>query len=712
MIKMNETKLIGCKRRAFSSIIGIFFFIVIFAGAFTAFALMLNTTSDFLGTQAEISKKEIDKLQEEFDVSAISFPYRDDQGQVLFNHNKYNLTVEVENKGPNHIEIVDLFIINKTNPDGTLCQDASSSPCEANFIEINYADSFIPVRSINNILENTLVTMERGDYDLKFVTALGTKKTISIKVGGPILHLKMLAIPPQVHNLSNMTLLLTVTNNSSKTLYDVKPNDLFPTLEPPTAISAEEGETKTILNDLKVIPILKPFQSTSFTFEYELKGAQGGEVTFTTNATAKKSKDSTDWTIFSNNATVTIRMTGDSGEALAGAEIRQKPKIFLVFPLPAGAAEDDESRGFWGAIIVNPTNQTVDIDRVTLQMTTPAQGGSQSKIISKFEEQFDHIEPCCWARDNEENGGNSKPTENYDQSPDGKPDAQGRWTIPDQNLLVWTNDNTTNTVSIFPYTAQEFVIRTQVEVASDLASFLVVANAHTSMGQFSTVGHTSAVRQDQKFATVVNVYPTSLDVSGNSSYTDDDDYNINAVNTIDTLSIDNVFNVTIREGSKYSSDDDTYIPGWGTVNADRGAKLIMKLPPGFPKLNVKCCNPDNSPFDQTGFLIDSTSPRFVEFLDGSIQMEVKIGSHLGDGAGSGFDVERFTFQYSLDAPKIKKDQIYIYYIFANGRDVHDNPIGPVSESVVLRIVGLESECFGKQGQTVLQEPFGTARVCE
>ena len=190
-------------------------------------------------------------------------------------------------------------------------------------------------------------------------------------------------------------------------------------------------------------------------------------------------------------------------------------------------------------------------------------------------------------------------------------------------------------------------------------------------------------------------------------FTDDDDYILDTVNTIDSLSAGNVFNVTIREGKK-STGSSSYIPGWGTVVADTGTKLIMKLPPGFPKLNTVCCNTDGTDFAQTGFLIDSTSPRVVEFRDGSTQLEVKIGNDLGDVAG----VERFTFQYSVDAPKVKKDQIYIYYIFANGRDVHDNPIGPVSESVVLRIVGLESDCFGKQGQTIVQEQFGTARVCE
>jgi len=569
-------------------------------------------------------------------------------------------------------------------------------------VEINYDDSFIPIRTTNNILENTPVTMERGEYDLKFVTVLGTKKVVPLHVGGVILHLKMFAIPPIVHNLSNMTLFLTVTNNSTQTIYDVKPNDLFPTVEPISALDAEGGESKTILNELKVLPFLDPYQSGSFTYEYELKGAQGGEITFTTNATAKRNEDSSDWTIFSNNSTVTIRMTGQSGDDLAGAQVRQAPKIFTLFPNPAGDAETGNDRAFWGAIIVNPTNQTLDIDRVTVQMTTPEQASGTSQIVVQFENDFDHIEPCCWGRDNEQNGGEGNPDSEYSTSADGKPDGQGRWTVPNQNLLVWTNDNTTNTVSIFPYTAQEFVVRVETTSSADVPAFLVIANAHTSMGQFATAAHTSAVVTPHEDATMVNVYPTSSNVGGEGVYTDDDDYIIDAVNTIDTLSIDNVFNITIREGKAGS---DSYVPAWNTVD-NTGTKLIMKLPPGFPKLDV--VGPPGDPFLQTGFLIDSESPRFVEFRDGSTQIEVKIGSDLGDVAG----VERFTFQYSLDAPKIKKDQIYIYYIFANGRDFNDTPVGPVSESVVLRIVGLESECFGKQGQTVLQEPFGTARVCE
>jgi len=678
MIEMNEGKLMCSKKRALSSIIGILFFLILVFGSFTAFVLMLETTSDFLGTQVDVSKKEIDKMQEEFDVLPLSLPYRDDQGATLFNHNRFNLTVDVENTGPNHVEIVDLFIINKTNSDGTQCHDASSDPCGAKIIEINYADSFIPVRSTSNILENTPITMHRGEYDLKLVTALGTKKTVPLNVGGSYFHLKMYAVPPVVHNLSNMTLLLTVTNNSSKTLYDVKPNDLFPTVFPNTAIAAQGGESKAILNDLKVIPILKPSQSGIFTFEYELKGAQGGEISFTTNATAKRNADSTEWSVFSNNATVTVRMTGQSGDDLAGAEIKQKPELFLVFPNLAGNGENDNDRGFWGAIVVNPTNQTVTIERISIQMTTPEQGGSAAQIIASGETAFDHVEPA----------------------------GEGTWTVPDQNLMIWTQDDITDPLIIFPETAQEFVIKIRPTVGADITSFVVAANAHTSMGQYSTVDHTSGVTQDNTKSTILNVYPTSSVVSGTGAVGDADDLIIDAVNTIDSLETDNVFNITIREGT--TKDTTQYIPGWGTVTADRGVKLIMKLPPGFPALNVVCCNQDGSDFDQDGFVIDSTSPRFVEFEDGSIQVEVKIGDDLGDFAG----VERFTFQYSLDAPKIKKDQIYIYYIFANGRDFNDIPVGPVSESVVLRIVGLESECFGKQGQIILQESNGSPRACE
>jgi len=444
-------------------------------------------------------------------------------------------------------------------------------------------------------------------------------------------------------------------------------------------ISVFFNNSGNVLQAPKVIPILKPSQSATFTLEYELKGAQGGEVSFTTNATAKRNEESTNWSVFSNNSTVTIRMTDQSGDDIAGGEIRQKPEIFLVFPNPAGTSENDNDKVFWGAIIINPTNQTVTIDRVTIQMVTPEQGGSAAQIIANGELVFDEIEPA----------------------------GEGVWTVPEQNLLVWTQDDLTDPLTIFPQTAQEFVIKVRTRAGSDMASFIVASNAHTTMGQFSTVAHTSAVKSLEEEATMINVYPTSLDVSGSGLVTDLDDSNIDAVNTIDSLEIDNVFNVTIREG-KTKTVKDSYIPAWGSVTADKGAKLIMKLPPGFPKLNVVCCNPDGSNFPQTGFLIDSTSPRFVEFRDGSTQIEVKIGSDLGDVEG----VERFTFQYSLDAPKIKKDQLYIYYIFANGRDVHDTPIGPVSESVVLRIVGLESECFGKQGQLVLQESNGVARVCE
>src|SRR3989344_9270840 len=135
-------------RKAISTIIGTFFFIVVMVGAFTAFILMMQTNSNFLNTQLDTTQNEIQKIQGQFTIAAAY----DDSGTSK------RLCVSVKNSGSTPLEIADLLIVNKTNN-------------EVRQFDIDFRDAFVPASSIRQILENQPITLTSNRiYDIKVVS--------------------------------------------------------------------------------------------------------------------------------------------------------------------------------------------------------------------------------------------------------------------------------------------------------------------------------------------------------------------------------------------------------------------------------------------------------------------------------------------------------------------------------------------------------------
>ena len=190
---MNAIKI--SKKRAVSTIIGSFFFIVIMVAAFTAFIAMMNTNNEFFRTQLSVSNQEISKAKEEFIVSACTTT-----------NNKLN--VYVENVGVVPTEIVDLFVTNKDTH-------------AINRYDITFDDSFVPIGQRNNILDSQTITMSSTPYtyDIKVVSSLGNTETISLPVANPStpdsrLAIKLITIPPLIQNNGNVTVTMTAFNRS------------------------------------------------------------------------------------------------------------------------------------------------------------------------------------------------------------------------------------------------------------------------------------------------------------------------------------------------------------------------------------------------------------------------------------------------------------------------------------------------------------------
>ena len=122
-------------RNAVSTIIGTFFFVIIMAGAFAAFIIMMQTNSNFLNTQLGASQNEIEKIQGQFTIASA---YDSGIGN--------RLCISVKNSGSTPLEIADLFIVNKTN--NVVRQ-----------FDIDFRDAFVPASSIRQILTNQPITL-------------------------------------------------------------------------------------------------------------------------------------------------------------------------------------------------------------------------------------------------------------------------------------------------------------------------------------------------------------------------------------------------------------------------------------------------------------------------------------------------------------------------------------------------------------------------
>jgi len=329
----------------------------------------------------------------------------------------------------------------------------------------------------------------------------------------------------------------------------------------------------------------------------------------------------------------------------------------MVFPSPVGKGGSDDSPGYWGAIIVNPTNQTLIVNRVVIMLAT-AIGGSN--LVIDANQYLQHIHPIT----------NSS----------GTITEVGLWCIPEDNMMSWSAQSGTcanptfadsELIRIDPVDAREFVLKVRSTSAGDNDGMMVAGNTYTSSGQFTKITHSASAIFTTAAVTVVNVYPTPKDVTA-TGITGDFDADPPDPNADDSLfegvkdaGINDVctFYITVREAQESTTE---YIEG---VANGGNAHLIINLPTGFPNLSAD----DN----QEGFGAVTTRV----YSDGAKQIAVPIKDDLGDSA----DVERITFKFVVTTPELDAPRMYIFYAFVNGTDVDDNPLGPVSEAVVLRV---------------------------
>jgi len=330
-------------RKAISTIIGTFFFVVVMVGAFTAFILMMQTNADFLNTQLDTTQHEIQKIQGQFTIAAA---YDSGIGN--------RLCVSVKNAGSTPLEIADLFIVNKTS--NTVKQH-----------DIDFRDAFVPASSIKQILTNQPITLRSGttgiDYDIKVVTTSGIVQTTELKVfpnagtgNDPRFNVTAFAYPVNAASGQNVTIGAHVFNRMNTTLINVQPNG-DPIVDPKESVAlgfnfVNKGN----------ITRLDPNESTLFLWEPEFVGGVGSKLEFTVRAKALVEGCTTSSYIFNEDSAQVKIVPGVKKQILAS------PETFVSFPSPFGQGSGP---GIFAVVVQNPTDKPFTVSQVALQIVNP-----------------------------------------------------------------------------------------------------------------------------------------------------------------------------------------------------------------------------------------------------------------------------------------------------------------------------------------------------
>jgi len=532
-------------RKGISSIIGGIFFLVLMTAGFTVYYVALDSQSQMLDTQKIIADSEIAKIQEDFVVAASSNPADN------------RLSLQVANIGNNPIEIADIWIINKTD---------AGEPAERH--DLNYADVSIPVGHTGNILENTALYLNPEVYDIKVISSIGTIKTIEFDVNGGsnILKAQMVAIPQDVRFGENVTVTLIVTNVGTEPIQQVTANK-------DSDLGVSPNQCRDPPNGIFLGPTdLLPSQSTMFFWDCVLDPPIGNTITFTGNATGQLQGADID----SNDATDSVIVrdftSGSGDELILKDELFGKPEIFMIIPNTFGDQDADAERGFWGINIVNPTNKTMTVSKISISALRA--NANDNHVIFDGGCPMDMISPTSG------------------------------WSCPNENVITWKNIATP--ISVERQSAYSFLVKVKpgalVGSGVGLETIVTTTSALTSLGAFGKGPYeTSMKRTDDAIA---NVYLSS---SGDSISGGDIRGVIMGISSGATVK----FNATMAE----LSNSGEAIVGGGS----NPARLIINIPKEWKSPSVT---------DSSGFTVDP----ITVFPDESTQIVGSLNSNLSNGA--------------------------------------------------------------------------------
>jgi archaellum component FlaF (FlaF/FlaG flagellin family) len=484
---------------------------------------------------------------------------------------------------------------------------------------IDYKDSVIPPGYGSDILENTPLFMQTDDYDIKVVSTLGTIAKSGLNVGASNNMRAELLAIPPD---------VKVGQNVTLTLYveNIGNSRLLNVL--PNGSYPNISPAFTSVQPSAPLPVdLDPGEGTFFTWKYVATGSTGATVNFDSYANA--TEEDTGFTLNSDVAASKIKLQAPDLTDIIVLEqdLLAQPEIFMVIPSPMGT--DSGSKGLWGANIVNPTPAPMTVSRVTITLLSPRSNNADLMF-------------------NPTSAGGAKCD----------PVAVGitntiDWKCAVQNQLSWTN--LASPITIPPFSAGQFTAKVHADrlfsSGAEVPALIVVGDVFTNLGEFSKAGYSTSF--DDGGTSIVNVYlsDTQWSTQSNNIFTTYPDIASNSQVTLYATLVD------------FDLDDHV---------VEAGSTFVVNVPKDWVI--------ENPVTDIDG--LGDFSTVYNTWSDGSSQI---VGTLLADydGSGHGVNSEGLSIKFTVRAPTVTNERMYVMYLLAEGEvDSSDFTMGPLTEALL------------------------------
>jgi hypothetical protein len=667
------------KRRGLSTIVGGLIFVMLMVATFSVLSIALTTQTEIVETSRAVAATELKQQQEKFVFNAAQ------QLPGGF------LEVELTNQGQNVAEMFTMIMTNKTD---------SGEPTQT--IRIPSATSFLlPGDNIpTNVVSSLDLRMadpgagNRDDYVFKVISSLGTIKKISLScdgdtglcgtitppaVGPVCLSAQLFLDGPTGINTKTSTVIMFVQNCGIVPLEDVRPVDpcpsaVFPSiptftshqgftgcgLTPPTDALCGSGPAPGNNDDLGVC--LGPGQSVLFKWDGVVEGDVDDEFFFCNQVTGEEYDDTVvppspvfpgacdELTIIDPNDCDGCGSGGPGGgdEHPLDEKFITRPELFLTIPSPFGLGGDGGGgdapiiRGLWGANVVNPTDTTMLIHKITITAYPPASNDNNNIIKSKNTNPIE-----CSPQDISPGTGTIPGTEIQEA---------GDWTCPGANTIMWRNY--TSPITLLPKETFPFLVKLEGHspMNTNFEAILVDSTVFTTSGSFGKGNYQSTA---YSLGMLANVYETSdplnpLDLTNI----------VSSRLNIDSGSVQK-FHIVLAEQDVVAS---SYIKA--------GSKIIVNVPRAFTLVDV-------IEGETTGIIIAplGVEPSVVIHPDLTTQIIATITDDIGDQ----ITAEAVVLTFEATAPVVETKKLMVMYTLGNGEGPGGVSVGPLSE-IILQVV--------------------------
>ena len=666
------------KRRGLSSIVGALLFVVLMVATFSVLSVALTTQTDIASTSRDVAARDLAKQQEDFTMAS--------QTNALL---PPELTVNVDNDAKNPLEIFSLVISDQQAEPGFITTTTVYDiPADASFImpgdEENILATTVPPITLplplpleNEIIYTFKTVSSLGNFafDTIFCTEFGCTDPVTPPGDGSLRHSLFMDGPTGI-NTKTSTLVMFVFNTSDETVTDVQPFFGFNVPGPPDCADmwielvvaplpnagvVEDITNCVIVPDTPAAPvILGPHETTLFKWDFTVEGDVGTVYRFCNYAigTSPGAIDSQPQTcdeleVINPNDCGLADCEGGGGDGEPDPldeKFITRPELFLTIPSPFGDPGKDPTdppppttaRALWGANVVNPTETTMFIQKITITAFPPASNDNIDIILASPNEL------SCLPRDISPGNGTI---------PGVNPAAEaGSWSCPGSNTIMWrdySNPITLPPKSTFPFLVE---IQSHLKGTKTVESVLVDSTVYTTSGSFGKGDYQSTYYPDGMYA---NVYLSELPV-GNTDltkiYSERSDILSNNLETFHINLVDFDFN------------DSTFI--------NVTSKIIINVPKAFSEVSV-----DHGASLKIKLGAQDVEPSVVEHSDGTIQIIAEINEDIGDQE----TWEAATVVFSARAPVVTEPKLMVMYTLANGLGTGGSSVGPLTE-IVLHVI--------------------------